>query len=79
MNTDTAPPCSLGRRTPDGASGGCTSGQPAAFRVQFTFMRGDLSGVESKDFNVCIHCYHDKMREAEDEGSTFKIIAAYRK
>lgn len=75
--SDERPRCALGPLTPGGASGGCTSGQRAAYRIRFSFMRADLSGVQSKEFNVCGECYADKVREAEAEGGTITILASY--
>lgn len=73
------PACSLAPKTPGGISGGCTSGKPAMFRVRLTFLRADLSGVDTKEFDLCGPCYPDKLREADAEGSTLRIIAAYRR
>lgn len=75
--TDARPRCALAPLTPGGVSGGCTSGQRAAYRIRYTFMRADLSGVDTKTFDVCAPCYADKAREAQDEGASITIIAAY--
>lgn len=75
--TDERPPCRLASPGPGIASGGCTSGQPAAYRIRYTFMRADMSGVDTKTFDVCADCYADKAREADAEGAAITIVAAY--